>query len=78
MCQNMLQLDMAQGTNTLFGRVSSSYRLHIMSVCHVLSNQIAEPGIRRRNKDSHGNENRKLWKKKFSIGKKIDKHTFFL
>ena len=38
----------------------------------------AEPGIHRGNEDSHGNENRKSWEKKlFSVGGKINKHTFF-
>ena len=37
----------------------------------------SEPGIPCRNEDSRGNENRKLWEKIFSVGKKFDKHTFF-
>ena len=36
-----------------------------------------EPGNRRGNEDSLENENRKSWNKIFSVGKKIDKHTFF-
>ena len=36
----------------------------------------AEPGVHRRNEDSRGNDNRKLWKNVFH-GKKNDKHTFF-
>ena len=38
---------------------------------------ISEPGIRRGNEDSRGNENRKSRKKNFSTEKQIDKHTFF-
>ena len=37
----------------------------------------SEPGIRRGNEDSCGNENRKLLKNFFSAEKQIDKHTFF-
>ena len=37
----------------------------------------AEPGIRRGNEDSGGNENRKSWNKMFSVGDRIEKHTFF-
>ena len=36
-----------------------------------------EPGIRRRNEDSRGNENRKSREKNFSAEKQIDKHFFF-
>ena len=38
---------------------------------------IPEPGIRRGNEDSRGNENQKSRKKIFSAEKQIDKHTFF-
>ena len=38
---------------------------------------VSEPGIRRGNKDSRGNENQKSWKKIFSAEKQIDKHFFF-
>ena len=37
----------------------------------------SEPGILRGNEDSRGNENKKSRKKIFSVGKEIDKHTFF-
>ena len=37
----------------------------------------SEPGIRRRNEDSRGNENRISRKKFLSVEKQIDKHTFF-
>ena len=39
--------------------------------------QTTEPGIRRGNEDSRGNENRKSRKKFLSAEKQIDKHTFF-
>ena len=38
--------------------------------------EFSEPGIRRGNEDSRGNENRKSRKNILSVGKKIDKHTF--
>ena len=38
----------------------------------------AEPGIRRGNEDSRGNENQKSLEKCFSTEKEIDKPTFFL
>ena len=38
---------------------------------------LTEPEIRRGNKDSHRNENRNSLENIFSVGKKIDKHTFF-
>ena len=38
---------------------------------------LPEPGIRRGNEDSRGNENQKSRKKNFSAEKLIDKHTFF-
>ena len=43
-----------------------------------LESAVSEPGIRRGNEDSRGNENRKSRKKFFSAEKQIDKHTFFL
>ena len=40
-------------------------------------NQFAEPGIRRGNEDSHGNENRKSWKNMFSVEKNQQAYFFF-
>ena len=49
--------------------------------CDLLEGRIAfkktEPGICCRMEDFHGNENRKLRKNIFSVGKKINKSTFF-
>ena len=67
----MLEWDLIRGNNLHF--IDGISNLVLWSWM-----QISEPGICRGNEDSHRNENRKLRKNIFSVGKKIDKHTHFL